>query len=330
MVDKMSNAIIDLKNDPNINSKIGKRDIAFIGVAIILFLIFLFNFLQSSDFKSYGDIYIPFALSSLIFAGLAIVSIKGNKKLFGYTVFNGDDSNKISKFILPLIAGIAVAAISYYFSGSLGSIFNFKSLLPASVTPITSAGLAGTLAGISTLLVLGFLGAEQEEFTFGSVLPQTLATFFKGGIEVPIMSAIGGLIFLLFYPFLIAAIILFAITGLYIVFPSFRRLFETKEITAYLIVALVIGLLFGLYHIYSYGSTSNFPQILLQLAIFRIIAYFGNSGFKNTLFGRGLHYTNNSLIGASILGLPIEAGIFVMGIGFLVLFIVWRFGNGQK
>lgn len=304
-----------MENNKNIflNPKTNIRDIAYIGFFFILVFILIFNFLSSSSFKSYGNIYLPIAIISMVLLAIAIAT---KQRTFSEVIYGNIKSNKdlfISIGIGLLVGGILVLTSQTF------------SILPFSL----STQNYNLIESFSLLLVVGFIGVEMEEMAFASTFFPTFEKFFKSGSEIPIIFVVSAILFLFMFGTqgMLFSFVFFALTILYVFSQGFRNLIGGKQYKKTFINMLLIAIVFGLFHIYSYGSSPDLLMLMGSAMLFRFVVDGINYFRRDAISSRIVHSINNSSVASYAMNISIILAIIVVGTYISVIYIIYKFGK---
>lgn len=275
---------------------------------------FIFDFLQSSSIKSYGAIYLPIYI--LVFAGLGFALITKGK--FVSEVIYGNII-KASQLYRDILIGAIFGTLlisSLFISASFLSYFQVS--VPFSISP---ADLASAPALI-LLVVIGIFAPETEESLRASFL---VPTFTK--LKLPIVLLFAGIITLAI-PGLYILTVAFFIAAFVVGFnPKIQQRLFTRPVERHLTAILISAVIFGLFHIYSYGSSPNMLELMFSAFLFAVTADLINWKLQSTVSSRIAHSINNSFILASMTGIPYTLAALVVIIYALIIILIFKGGS---
>lgn len=309
-------------SDIYIHKAINKlSDVPYIfSIFLLIGLIFVFNFIQSTSVKSYGDIYVPIFVIALI---LGIIAVTSNSNIPNLVIY-GKIRNEKSLYT-HIAIGVAYGAILISSLYTTFTLFSFLSIpVPLSFTSSILQQLNLTnptiLSVLPFIFIIGFVTVEAEEMLFSSILVPTFSSAIGyGSFLIPLFLIAAGL-FLFVYQILILAIIFtLAFLAVYF-FPSLRRSLVTNFSARVIVSILIVAFVFSLYHIYAYGNNPNFTSILISASSYFVIANVINWRLQSAIASRVAHSINNSFQIASIYSLPLISA-FLVPIFYIIMII---------
>jgi len=304
--------------DVFVSSLPNKRDLTYIvSFFILLAIFFLFNFIQSESIKSWGNIYLPIFIITLV---LLIVGYLSKNKTFAEVIFGSDTTQK--KVITDILVGGAVGFVlisSLILGTSSGFLSFFRAPLPFSVG--VSQGNAGNLV---LLVVLGILAVEAEESFRASAL---VPTFTK--LKLPIVLLLMGIITIVIN-LAYVSLIFFIFAFVLLISKDISSKIDNTPFQKHAVSILLASVIFGLLHIYAYSTTPD-PYTLIGTAmLFAVLADSVNWLMQSTIASRIAHSVNNSFIGASELGANFGLATLVVVVYALIIVAVYQSKFGGK
>ncbi len=300
-----------------LKSKPNKVDIYLVGLFLIILIIFIIGYLQSSSLQNYGTIY--FYLGIFVFI-LFIGALTTKFKVFSWVLY-GKENNKKS-FFIDILLGIGLGLIL-----NLG-ILGLSIGIPLSITSINISN-----SNLISFIIISFFGVLVEEFFWiGTFLP-TFINFNFGRIindivSIPVVFSllvlflftyyIGGIGILLGIILLIFALILFQFDKLKYVKKFHNFKFNSFWINLTLPLFLIVAL-----HVYAYGNPLKDISVFISAGLFFLIEGIVDYNRQSIIPSIMMHTTNNAIIGASLLGIGDLFGIpaSVLMIIFMGLFL---------
>ena len=281
---------------------------------LILSTPFIFDFLQSNSIKSYGSIYLPIYI--LVFSGLGFALLSRGR--YVSEVIFGNTTTAIKLYRDMAIGAIFGAAlISSLFIGTTFLSY-FQVPVPFAITPSDIA----TVPALLLLVVIGIFAPETEEAMRASFF---VPTFTK--LKLPIVLLFAGIITLAI-PGLYILTVGFFIAAFIIGFsPSVQSKLFTRPAERHMVAILISAVIFGLFHIYSYGSSPNMLQLMFSAFLFAVTADLINWKLQSTIAGRIAHSINNSFILAYTTGIPYELAALVVIIYALIIILIFKGGS---
>jgi hypothetical protein len=310
----MESKVKKLNHAVFVNGQPNQKDWLYvIGFFILLSLPFIFNFLQSSSIKSYGNIYLPIFI--LTFAGIGFALLARNR-FTGEVIYGKINSDKTLYLTIAVGAVFGFALISSLFIGSNFLSF-FQVPLPYSISPIPSSTTSGDLA---LLVVISIFAVETEESLRATFL---VPTFTK--LRLPIILFFAGIITLALPQLYILTILLF-VSGLLFIFDKrLSNITLNNGVSRHITAILVAAVIFGLFHIYSYSTVPGNEFALLESAMaFAFGADIINWVMQSTISSRIAHSINNSFIYASETGIALPLAAFVVIIYAIIIVIIYQ------
>lgn len=304
--------IITSKKQNNIflNPQANIKDKAYIGFFFLIIVILFYNFVSSSNYKSFGDIYMPLAVISLVILSISLLMHKNS--VFSEVIY-GKIKN-VKGLLISMSIGFAVG------------IFLIVSSNTFSILPFSIVANSSLISNLTLLFVIGFVGVEVEEMFFASTTFPTFQKFFNGGAEIPVVFIVAGLIF--FFSFgqsgIFLSLIFFGV-AIAFVFSNFIRKELKKTIARVGINMLLIAIIFGLVHIYAYQSSPNLIYLMFEAMLFRFVVDVINFFREDTISSRITHSINNSFVGSTIMNISPLLAIFVVGTYSAIIFIIFKF-----
>jgi len=308
------------KKDVFVNSLPNKRDLTYIvSFFILLSIFFLFNFIQSNSIKSWGNIYLPIFIITLI---LLIIGYISKNKSFAEVIFGSDVTQK--KVLTDILVGGAIGFVLIYsllLGSSSGFLSFFRAPLPFSVG-VSSTGNVGSLV---LLVVLGILAVEAEESFRASAL---VPTFTK--LKLPIVLLLMGIITIVI-GLAYVSLIFFIFAFVLLASKDISARIDNTPFQKHAVAILLAAVIFGFLHIYAYGNSAD-PYALMGTAmLFAIVADSVNWLMQSTIASRITHSVNNSFIGASELGANFGLAALVVVVYALIIVAVYqsKFGGAK-
>jgi membrane protease YdiL (CAAX protease family) len=305
--------VLNVANNVFTNPKENNIDVYFIGMIVILIIVFIVGYLQSSSLQNFGTIYFYLAILTFIILSIALVS---RLKLFSFVIYGKNRTKK------RLLADIGIGII-------LGLILNLGIIGLTIGIPLSINGTASS-NNLVTYIVIAFFGVLIEElFWIGSFVP-TLNNFIDNSFSTGISSFfiilsilvlfiavdyLGTIGFIFGIMFLILSIILHS-KG---IFNKFYKFKVNKFIWSMLIGIILITTL----HVYAYGNPLTNWLLFVSAGIFftieGIIDYYRQSIIPSIM----MHTVNNAIVGASVLGISVIYGVPapIIMIAIMALFI---------
>lgn len=297
------------------------KDWGWIGVSILLFVIFYYSFLSSITSTNPGQIYLPLYLFAIILGSLGLVT--QNKKFATFTFGHIQNNEELYKSIgIGAVFG-SLLVLGYAYGNGLLSIFS---------PPILAFGLSVTSVAITTLAVIQIFGAEIEEFSIQSAFIPTIQNFLKGGSELPIIFFFSGMMFLLFPGIqnTVISIILFAVAVVFTFNPNLTARVSNIRTLRFFSTFIIGAFVFSLFHIYAYGNAPNSLSLFESAFAFSIIDSVINWYVGNTIPGKVAHSINNGFIFSLVNSIPLQLPLLLEGVYILIIIIVNRYGNIVK
>lgn len=302
------------------NPKPDKRDTYVIGGLIILTIIFIIGYLQSSALQNYGLIYGLLTLLIFIFIAFALAS----RFKFSSWVFYGKSFTRKTILINALI-GVAIAVIILSFSNNLG----FSIAIPLSVSGLANSG------NILNYLIVSFYSPFIEEIFWIGVLLPTLFLWSKSKSRdfdiITFLIIIG--FFVLFFGTefigilgIIIAIILFSF-GILLSFKKIDlKLGTNKSNTFALIGSLFVADIFiVLLHVYAYGNLIQSLPLFLSAGLFFFLEGIIDIQRQSIIPSIMMHTVNNSIIAVTAMGIiPSFLGIptWFLSVTLMIIFLL--------
>jgi hypothetical protein len=292
-----------------------KKDwIYIVSFFLLLSTPFIFNFLQSSSIKSYGSIYLPIYI--LVFAGLGFAWLSKGKYVSEVIFGNTTTATTLYRDI-AVGAIFGAALVSSLFIGSTFLSF-FQVGVPFAISPADTA----TTPALILLVVIGIFAPEVEESMRASFF---VPTFTK--IKLPIVLLFAGIITLAI-PGLYILTIGFFVAAFIIGFsPRVQSKLFTRPAERHMVAILISAVIFGLFHIYSYGSSPNVLQLMFSAFLFAVTADLINWKLQSTIAGRIAHSINNSFILAYTANIPYGLAALVVIIYALIIILIFKGGS---
>ena len=290
------------RKDVFIDGAPNKKDYLYVvGFFLLLMLPFLFDFLQSSSIKSYGSIYLPIFI--LTFAGIGFALITKNG-LTREVIYGNIKDDKALYYSILAGAGFGFLLISSIIFGGSSFLSFFRLDIPFSIGVVPTA----TSQSIALLVVIAIFAVETEESLRASFL---VPTFTK--LRMPILFIFAGIITLAISQLYIVTILFF----FFALFFAFNKTLSAKLASSnfdrHLSAILVAAVVFGLFHIYAYGSSVNELQLIESAVAFAIVADAINWYMQNAIASRVAHSINNSFVLAAMTGISFGlAGLVVL------------------
>jgi len=305
--------------DVFVSSLPNKRDLTYIvSFFILLAIFFLFNFIQSESIKSWGNIYLPIFIITLV---LLIVGYLSKNKTFAEVIFGSDTTQK--KVITDILVGGAVGFVLIYsliIGSSSGFLAFFRAPLPFSVG-VSQTSNAGNLV---LLVVLGILAVEAEESFRASAL---VPTFTK--LKLPIVLLLMGIITIVIN-LAYVSLIFFVFAFVLLTSKDISSKIDNTPFQKHIVSILLASVIFGLLHIYAYSTTPD-PYTLIGTAmLFAVLADSVNWLMQSTIASRIAHSVNNSFIGASELGANFGLATLVVVVYALIIIAVYQSKFGGR
>lgn len=282
-----------------LNPKPTPRDAYVYGSLIILFVIFIVGYLQSSSLQNFGLIYALLSILILIMMSVAMLS---KFKIGAWVIYGKGFTTKA--IIINVIIGFAVAFLILAFSHTSG--------LSISV-PLSIVSSAITSNNYLNYLVVSFYSPLIEEIFWIGVLCTSLILFSKSksrDFDVVTFSIVLGF-FVLFFGVeylqtagIILAILIFLFAFIIKDKPFVKVLGKTAGYTGTLIGSIITADLFlVLLHVYAYGSlTSNIP-LFVGAGIFFFLEGIIDVYRQSIVPSIIMHTLNNAVIAVSLLNI---------------------------
>jgi len=312
-----------LQEQPN------KKDLSYLWFFALLFVVFFVAFLQSPGLVSYGSIYIPLFLFTLIILGLAIRKVHPfSEVIFGVpgylanSLLSSSQKSGVERLYLSLAVGLGIGGFlmsQYLTNGAAGSIF----------LPATLSISIGTTSGYIILAVLTIFGPEIEEMFRASVLVPTAAGFIGYGKEYSLIIIMAGILVAFatsvpYYGYLLIAIGVF-----FVLTQRYADNLLTSTNASHIFALGIAAIILGIFHIYAYGANvSLIYGAVLLFAFFDLVNWF----MQDTIASRMMHSVNNAIVGGSTLGLPfgIYVGLFGTALYAIIIISVWKSGSRSR
>lgn len=300
---------------------INTKDAMWLGVSILLFVIFYFEFLSNiaSNTTNAGNIYLPLYLFAVVIYGIALATKnRGTFNLFNY----GYD--RTAKDLYKAIAVGAVFGVVLVFG-----YLNSNNLLSIFSPPILAIAGTAALGTYLTLAIVQIFGAETEEFAIQSAFIPTILKLLKSGSELPIIFFMFGLFFLV-TPLIQSTIIALTLIVLAVIFtfnPKLNGRFSNSQILRFIAAFTVGAFIFALFHIYAYGQAPNATQLFISAFLFSIIDSSINYYMGSTTAGKVAHSINNGFIFSIVNGIALQIPLLIEGIYILIIVISFKYSS---
>ncbi len=305
--------------DVFINSKLDEATKYWMGIFVIVNILFFVGFLTDPSLTSYGLIYVVLGFFNFSFIVAALVS---NNRKAGIVVYG--NSNTKFKFLRDVVIGLAVGLI--FVSGYLGFSIIMQ---PAPFALIKTTNITSTLI---MLLVIGLFGVEAEEMFRASALIPSILKF--TGMENKTAGILSGLILFslisIFFLTQILGILAIVITiGILAIgfgitlFAKVKSTSASSTILTHLIAILFAATIFMMLHVYAYGNGSYTTNVgdFVSVFSFAVVADSVNWVLQSTIASRMTHSINNIFVGTAILGVSIYLGLAIILIYILILYV---------
>ncbi len=303
------------KNDIFVIFKNNPKDLIYIiSFFILLAPVFIFNFIQSGSTRSFGSIYLPIFLFTFIILLIAYVS---GGKITNEVIFGKIITKKQLYLSLLVGLGVGLILISNIFitNTSLSFLSMFRPALPYAISTTTGLSLFG-------LIIVGFIAPEIEESFRASAL---VPTFTK--VKMPILFIFTGVLLLAIPQLIFLSLILISLAIIF----GFSKLFLRKEInnmfSKHLVSIFISAILFGLLHIYAYGSTTDPMTLMLSAMGFAILVDIINWFMQNAIASRITHSITNSILYCFMASISYTLGFAVVLLYMIIIILVFNKGS---
>ncbi len=310
------------KNDVFIEGSVNKKDYIYVvGFFLLLMLPFIFNFLQSSSTKSYGSIYLPIFILTFAGIGFALVT---NNKLTREVIYGSIKDDKDLYFSILAGAGFGFLLVSSLIFGGSSFLDFFRVSLPFSI----GVGSFAASESIALLVVIAIFAVETEESLRASFL---VPTFTK--LRLPILFIFAGVITLAVSQLYIVTILFFFFALFFAFSKSLSLKVMTSNLDRHLSAILVAAIVFGLFHIYSYGTSPDELQLIGSAIAFAIVADLINWYMQNAIASRVAHSINNSFVLAATTGISFGLAALVVLLYVIIIVMLYKmksFGSAKS
>lgn len=290
------------KKDIFVEGGPNKKDYLYVvGFFLLLMLPFIFNFIQSSSIKSYGSIYLPIFILTFTGIGFALITRNG---LTREVIYGNIKDDKALYYSVLVGAGFGFLLISSLIFGGSSFLSFFRLDVPFSI------GVVPTVASqsIALLVVVAIFAVETEESLRASFLVPTFAN-----LRMPILFIFAGIVTLAISQLYIITILFFFFALFFAFSKRLSQKVSTSNFDRHLSSILVAAVVFGLFHIYAYGSSVNELQLIESAIAFAVVADLINWYLQNAIASRIAHSINNSFVLAAVTGINFGlAGLVVL------------------
>ena len=309
------------KNDIYVSGGVNRRDFIYLIVVLLFSLLIIFNQTVSTDIKSFGNIYSPILLLSLIIIGLSI-AFKGHH-LFNEVIFGKLDTDK--DFTKTLIISIAVGLIlgfTILSSQSTLSFINFTSgFAPLTITASSSVLL---LIAIDCIIAPDI----EENFISASIIP-TINSALANTNLMAIIGLFGGFVFYFIFDILPVSLVFFAIGIIFLFSKLSNRKIISGEIPEALLSIAFGAFIFASFHLWAYQNSYNILSLLTTAFAFSFSVNLMNRYLQNTIGSRIVHsITNASILITS--GVVLYSVMLGVAVYIIIIITIWKASSRLK
>lgn len=294
-------------------------DAKWIGVSILLFVFFYYEFLSSPSVTNPGNIYLVlYTFAIFIYGGALASRNKGVLNMFHYGYLK-DMKDLYKSILIGAIFG-TILVVGYANSNNLLSIFS---------PPILAISGTALLGLYLTQAIVQIYGAETEEFAIQDAIIPTILRLLKSGSELPIIFTFFGLFFLVtpVVQNILIGLGLLAAAVIFVINPNLGTKFSNQKMLRFFASFTVGAFIFALFHIYAYGQAPNAIVLFESAFAFSIIDSIINYIMGNTIGGRIGHSMNNGFIFAIANNISFQIPILIELIYIMIIVIVYRYRN---